>query len=53
MGMLYRNHGDRGDAQWRYFGRPLLVAYGIAALIGLLIGVGWTIAGLCCFGWLR
>jgi hypothetical protein len=26
--------------------RFILTAYGVAALIGLIIGVGWTIAGL-------
>jgi hypothetical protein len=31
---------------WRYFGRPFLTLFGIAALIGLLIGLGWVVAGI-------
>ena len=38
---------------WRYFGRPYLIFFGIAAVIGLLLGIAWVIAGLLHFHVLR
>jgi hypothetical protein len=35
------------------FRRAFVMAFGIAALIGLLIGVGWVIAGIVYFHMLR
>jgi len=38
---------------WRCFGRPYLIVFGIAAVIGLLLGIGWVVAGLLHFHVLR
>jgi hypothetical protein len=43
---LFRTHREMARRRWRYFGRPVLILFGIAALIGLLAGAVWVIAGL-------
>ena len=43
---LFPSERDLARRHWRWFGRPYLTLFGIAALIGLLIGIGWVIAGL-------
>jgi hypothetical protein len=43
---IFLTRRERVRRQWRYFGRPFLMLFGIAALVGLLIGVVWVIAGL-------
>ena len=53
MGFFYQSPRRRAELQWKYFGRPLIIAFGIAALIGLSIGIVWTVAGLWHFGWLQ
>lgn len=50
MGLLYRSRRERADAHWRYFGRPVLVAFGVAMLLGLCMGIGWSVVGLWRFG---
>jgi hypothetical protein len=36
----------REDTAGPAFGRLFLIAFGIAAIIGLLLGIVWTLAGL-------
>ena len=43
---LFPSERERARRHWRWFGRPYLTLFAIAALIGLLIGIGWVIAGL-------
>jgi hypothetical protein len=43
---LFRTHREMARRRWRYFGRPVLILLGIAALLGLLAGAAWVIAGL-------
>ena len=43
---LFRTHREMARRRWRYFGRPVLILFGIAAVIGLLAGAVWVIAGL-------
>ena len=50
---LFPSERELARRHWRYFGRPYLMLFAIAALIGLLIGIGWVIAGLLHFHVLR
>jgi hypothetical protein len=50
---LFPSERELARRHWRWFGRPYLALFGIAALIGLLIGIGWVIAGLLRFQVLR
>ena len=50
---LFPSEPEVARRHWRWFGRPYLTLFGIAALIGLLIGIGWVIAGLLRFQVLR
>ena len=43
---ISRDERERMRTSGPIFARWLFIAYGIAALIGLAIGVVWTIAGL-------
>lgn len=43
---LFMTHRQAAQRHWKYFGRPYLTVIGVAALVGLLIGVLWVIAGL-------
>jgi hypothetical protein len=43
---LFLSQRERAQLRWQYFGRPYLVLFGVAALIGLLIGAIWVIAGI-------
>jgi hypothetical protein len=43
---LFLSERDRARLRWRHFGRPYLQIIGLAALIGLVLGVIWVIAGL-------
>jgi hypothetical protein len=43
---LFISHREAARRRWRYFGRPYLTVIGLAALVGLAIGIGWVIAGL-------
>ena len=43
---LFPSERELARRHWRYFGRPYLTIVGIAALIGLMLGVIWIIAGI-------
>ena len=43
---LFISHREAARRRWRYFGGPYLQIVGLAALLGLALGVGWVIAGL-------
>jgi len=43
---LFLSRRERARSRWRYCGRPYLVLLGVAALVGLTLGVIWVIAGL-------
>jgi hypothetical protein len=43
---LFLSERDLSRRQWRHFGRPLVTLVGVAALIGLVIGVLWVVAGI-------
>lgn len=43
---LFPSERELARQHWRYFGRPFLFIFGVAALIGLALGVIWVIAGL-------
>lgn len=43
---LFPSERELARRHWRWFGRPYLTLFAIAALIGLLIGIVWVIAGL-------
>lgn len=43
---LFLSRRERARARWRYFGRPYVVLLGVAALVGLALGVIWVLAGL-------
>ena len=53
MGFFYHSPRERAALKWKYFDRPFLIAFGVAALIGLTIGIVWTIAGILHFATLR
>jgi hypothetical protein len=50
---LFPSERELDHQHWRYFGRPFLVMFGVAALLGLVIGAFWVIAGLLNFHVLR
>jgi hypothetical protein len=43
---LFPSERELARRHWQYFGRPYVTLFGIAALIGLILGLGWVIAGL-------
>ena len=43
---LFLSQRERARSRRRYFGRPYFVPFGVAALVGLALGVIWVIAGL-------
>jgi hypothetical protein len=43
---MFLSERELARRRWRYFGRPYLTVLGTAALIGLLFGVIWVIAGI-------
>ena len=50
---VFPSEREMARQHWRLFGRPFLKLFGVAALIGLGIGVVWVIAGLLNFHVLR
>jgi hypothetical protein len=50
---VFPSEREMARQHWRLFGRPFLILFGVAALIGLGIGVVWVIAGLLNFHVLR
>jgi hypothetical protein len=43
---LFLSERERARLRWRHFGRPYVRLIAAAALLGLLIGIVWVIAGL-------
>jgi hypothetical protein len=43
---LITSERELARRHWQFFGKPFVIAFGIAALIGLGLGVVWVIAGL-------
>ena len=43
---LFLTHREAVRRHWRYVGRPYLTVIGLAALIGLMAGVLWVVAGI-------
>jgi hypothetical protein len=43
---LFLSEREVARRHWRYFGRPYLTVVGVAALIGLILGAVWVIAGI-------
>ena len=43
---LFPSERELARRHWRYFGRPYLIVFGIAAVVGLLFGIVWIVAGL-------
>ena len=50
---LFPSERELARRHWRWFGRPYVTLFGIAALIGLIVGIVWVIAGLLNFHVLR
>ena len=50
---VFPSEREMARQHWRLFGRPFLILLGVAALIGLGIGIVWVIAGLLNFHVLR
>ena len=50
---VFPSERELAQQHWRFFGRPFLTLFGVAALIGLAMGVMWVIAGLVSFHGLR
>lgn len=50
---LFPSERELARRHWRYFGRPYLIVVGIAAVVGLLFGIVWVVAGLLHFHVLR
>jgi hypothetical protein len=50
---LFPSERELARRHWRWFGRPFVTLLGLAALVGLLIGIVWVIAGLLNFHVLR
>ena len=42
----FLTHREAARRRWRYLGRPYLVLLGFAALIGLVLGAIWVVAGI-------
>ena len=43
---MFITHRQAAKRHWRYVGRPYLTVIGVAALVGLLVGLLWVAAGL-------
>jgi hypothetical protein len=43
---LFLSERDRARLRWRRFGRPYLLLVGVAALVGMALGLIWIVAGL-------
>lgn len=43
---LFPSEREVARRHWRYFGKPLVMMFGIAILVGLIAGIGVVIAGL-------
>jgi hypothetical protein len=50
---LFPSERELARRHWRWFGRPYITLFAIAALIGLIVGSVWVIAGLLNFHVLR
>ena len=50
---LFPSERELARRHWRWFGRPYLTLFAVAALIGLILGIVWVIAGLLNFHVLR
>ena len=50
---LFPSERELARRHWRWFGRPYVTLFAIAALIGLILGIVWVIAGLLNFHVLR
>jgi hypothetical protein len=50
---LFPSERELARRHWRWFGRPYLTLFAGAALIGLIVGIIWVIAGLLNFHVLR
>ena len=43
---LFFSERDLARRQWRHFGRPFVTIVGVCALIGLIVGALWVVAGI-------
>ena len=43
---LFITHRQAAKRHWRFVGRPYLMMLGVAAMVGLLIGLLWVAVGL-------
>ncbi|MBI4485757.1 MAG: hypothetical protein HY655_07075 [Acidobacteria bacterium] len=50
---LFPSERELARRHWRWFGRPYVTLFAFAALIGLVVGIVWVIAGLLNFHVLR
>ena len=50
---LFISHREAARRRWRYVGRPYLMVVGLAALLGLALGIVWVVAGLVYYYLLR